>query len=382
MIKKLILSILLSVACWGLNAQIEEIEAGWKSKTIGNVASAKLPVLVEKFNQTWPYGAVSEALDVMKQGLAEKILDEETGNKVVYDARNGFVGIMDEGADNQYMSACVWRRSNGHSLFAIVLGQPVDPDLEFICFYDYNPQTRTLTPEPDVLADWSPSRDDSRLTYNLPRTGKELIISEFSWEMDKALKHNFGWDGMKPVFSYTDTYLSVSYSGDRPFITDFLAAICTQEELGECMGKMSYDWNIRQRGGKLDEGSSIVVDEKNGYIRHESRYENQLSYKEFCFWNCSDGKHKIVAANSGLLVDGKPMETECTGLSFYSYDGETNYLSFCTEDLGVDFGEEIQPGTAVTYCLPRTGKTIEATIHYPDGAVTVLLKWNGERFVK
>ena len=40
------------------------------------------------------------------------------------------------------MQACVWQRSNGHRLFAVVIGQPVNPEIEFICFYDYDPQKR------------------------------------------------------------------------------------------------------------------------------------------------------------------------------------------------------------------------------------------------
>jgi C-terminal processing protease CtpA/Prc len=56
-----------------------EIAQGWERKTINNVPSAKLSDLVKKFNQTWPTDFATDAYNVMKQGLAEKMLDDNTG---------------------------------------------------------------------------------------------------------------------------------------------------------------------------------------------------------------------------------------------------------------------------------------------------------------
>ncbi len=365
-----------------------EIAQGWERKTINNVPSAKLSDLVKKFNQTWPTDFATDAYNVMKQGLAEKILDDNTGYKIIYDAKNGYVEASDEGSDLGHMSACVWRRSNGHSLFAICMGQPTDPDVEIICFYDYNPNTKTLTPVPDILGSW-PRKGNGHIEYGLPQKGKELIISEWTNDTFQLYIHHFKWDGMKPVFDYTNhiedpeeyyqtNHIQVQFKGSSPNISDFVTAILSQEELGECLGAVSDDWSLRQRGQKLPESVQFTVDERNGFIRYDKVYPPlESAYTEFCFWNCSDGKHKLIGTNSGAIMDNKPVETECTGLWFYIYDNQTKTMTSLSPS---EVGAIIDANTTVTYALPRSGKNIEATIHNPGKTVKKILKWNGDGF--
>ena len=75
---------------------------------------------------------------------------------------------------------------------------------EFVCFYDYNPQRKTLTPEPDVLGfrKWTP-----RYPYycRLPRFGKNLVLED--WSEDGPLLHTFIWNGMKPILTKTEPYV-------------------------------------------------------------------------------------------------------------------------------------------------------------------------------
>ena len=181
---------------------IENIAAGWQRKTITNVPSGSLDVMLQRFYQTWPSSSVGEVLSVIKTGAAKQVIDAETERTVINDAKNGYVEVSDAGTDDEFMSACVWRRSNGHRLFAVNIGKPTDPDIEFLCLYDYDPQRKTLTPEPDILADFLYEHNDSRLRYTLPRVGKELKIVEWKeGDSDFRREHIFSWNGMKPVLN-------------------------------------------------------------------------------------------------------------------------------------------------------------------------------------
>ncbi|MBR4366175.1 MAG: hypothetical protein IKP43_05275 [Bacteroidaceae bacterium] len=370
---------------------LTSLQSRWSSKNITNVSSGNIGVMLDRFDQTWPTTSVGDARSVIKQGLAKKVLEEETAYTVIYDAKNGYVEAKDGGADRQTMSACVWRRNDGHSLFAIEISQPVDPAISVVCFYDYNPKTKTLTPEPNLLQGWKPVENNGFLEYVLPRQGKELIINEWFFTTSEYYAHHFKWNGVKPVFEYYESLdnsvmdgggpsmsFPVSFKGAKPGISDFVSAILAQDGLGEALETVKAHWTRRQQGRKLADGCSFTVDERNGYIRFEQVFSSvEKSYTEFCFWNCSDGKHKIVAHNVGCVMNNKPTETENTGLMFYTYDDETKELTYTSP---YDMGASVEVTPVVTYQLPRVGKDIEAVIHAENRPVKILMKWNGMKF--
>ena len=54
--KKLMLLLMACLLSWNtvLAQSLEEIEKGWKTKTIDNVANGSFGVMLERFDQTWP----------------------------------------------------------------------------------------------------------------------------------------------------------------------------------------------------------------------------------------------------------------------------------------------------------------------------------------
>ena len=104
---------------------------------------------------------------------------------------------------------------------------------------------------------------------------------------------------------------------------------------------------------------------------------SEVCYTEYCYWNCSDGKHKLVAENTGVVINGKYENTECTGLMFYLYDNETRELTYTSP---YDMGAGIQVNPVVSYSLPRTGKDIMANINDEKHVVKIRMKWNGMKF--
>lgn len=172
--------------------------------------------------------------------------------------------------------------------------------------------------------------------------------------------------------------IRVNYSGAKPTIADFVSANLSQEDDEEMIKGIWEDWTSHQQGKALSNGASFTVDVKNGFIRYDKRYTaTTYSYTEFCYWNCSDQKHKILAVNRGCIEDGQPVTAQFTGLKFYTFDNQTKRMS---QTLNSELGASIDVRPEVTYALPQAGKNIMATIHAQQGEVQILMKWNGTKF--
>lgn len=212
--KRVILVIVTLVSLMTVTAQdkyfescpLTVIEEGWKTKTITNVINGSLGIMLERFDQTWPTWMGGAIRETMEKGLSKQVLDEETLLVVTVDANNGYAEINDGGTDGEYMSLCYWKRNNGHRLFAVRMGKPTDPFIDFVCFYDYDPAKKTLTPEPEILKGyrWCDRKEYTQIFCKLPRMGKNIIVEE--WGSGVPLLHTFTWDGMKPVLSKTEPY--------------------------------------------------------------------------------------------------------------------------------------------------------------------------------
>ena len=399
--KKLLLTIATLMLAFTMMAQendleiisLEDIEQNWGTKTIDNVINGSMGIMLERFDMTWPTWMVGDVRETMEQGLDKKVLDPETGLTVTVDAKNNYVEVKDYGTDDAYMSARIWDRDNGHRLLAVRLGKPTDPCLEFVCFYDYDAQQKTLTPEPDILKGyrWSDRETFTQIYYHLPKKGNDLTADE--WSEDNSLRHTFAWDGMKPVYAKTepidpDEYwnqpIDVDFEGASPNIKDFVTALLSREELGESLSGMKLSWIMFLNGMNLIPGETIIADTQNGYVSYESEEttesETIRQIIECCYWNYADKQHKLVALTNDLYIDGKPVFGQYTGIEFYVYDHATNSMKVAFgPDLGVDF-DTPSDTNAITHSLPRQGKTMVITAHTPSGKKEKRLTWNGSTF--
>ncbi len=400
--RKVALIVLLLVTVMTVQAQGKEFEScpldvidkGWPTKTIDNVINGSLGIMFESFNRTWPTWMGGAICETMEQGLAKRVLDEETSLVVTVDTKNGYVEIDDGGTDGAYMSACVWNRSNGHKLFAVRIGKPTDPCLEFVCFYDYDAQKKTLTPEPDILKGyrWSDKKTFTQIFYHLPKTGKTLLVDE--WGDNGPVQHTFNWDGMKPVYAKTaplefndggNIEIPVNFKGSTPNIKDFVTALLSGEDSDESLNGLKMSWDLFLNGMKQMPGDDIMVDVQNGYMGYESvdtdsEPKNRLVI-ECCYWNYADKRHKLVAISNDLFIDGKAVAGQYTGIEFYIYDNATHKMKHV---YWTDFGPDIDtpPGAqAVSHSLPRQGKTIVYSYPIPSGKIEKRFTWNGTKFM-
>lgn len=373
---------------------LEVINKGWTSKTIDNVINGSLGIMLERFDQTWPTWMVGSIRNTMEQGLSKEVLDEETELTVTIDSKNGYASVGDGGTDGEHMSACYWNRSNGHKLLAVLLGKPTDPCIEVLCTYDYDPQKKTLTPEPDILKGyrWGDKGENKQIFCNLPKTGKNVTVQD--WSGDGPVVHTFTWDGMKPVYAKTEPYvyddglddITVSFKGTSPNIKDFVAAFLSQEdETDESLNGMRKAWDFYKNGMKQMPGDDLIVDVQNGYVGYESTdTDDDNTYRlviECCYWNYADKKHKLVALSNDLFMNGKAIAGQYTGITFYKYNNATRKMKVVYGDeLGLGF--EAPDGTeATSHALPRQGKTIVFSYYTPSGKRDFRLTWNGSRFI-
>ena len=108
---------------------------------------------------------------------------------------------------------------------------------------------------------------------------------------------------------------------------------------------------------------------------YEQKYEDYLSRIEMCYWNESDGKHKLFAENRWSFQKGKPILGQYDGLNFFRYDNATKTMAGCnTPGFDVELFDK-------AYALPRTGKDIIVTTWHEDGKKTQkTLRWTGSGF--
>ncbi len=176
---------------------------GWAARPVkvkGGGAAPGIVKLVQAFNKVWNVEVVEEVLRLAADPKFTRQVDEEYDSETIVDRKNGYMCVDSGGTDGDYMEACVWRRDNGHRLFAIRMGGPTDPEIEVICFYDYDPATETLTPEASPVDTFTPVSEF--YNYQLPHQGKDFIINEYLLdEEDVTLQHIYTWDGQKLVYA-------------------------------------------------------------------------------------------------------------------------------------------------------------------------------------
>ena len=212
-------SCLLVVAFAQKNYTTDEIRTGWAKKTITGVKSGNILPLLTAFNNTW---RTAPATAILKDGTNPAAQDNEY--HFVVDTPNGFVSAGELGDDGEDLQACVWKRSNGHKLFAVVYtryhGLVPHP---IALFYDYDATKGTLTPEfNSQLVHFMGSYPDPSVDMvhiNLPQKGKDVVVSEYMMHWGFSIKQTYKWNGMEPVWSGTTIELWVSTdNGDNQAI--------------------------------------------------------------------------------------------------------------------------------------------------------------------
>lgn len=177
--------------------------------------------------------------------------------------------------------------------------------------------------------------------------------------------------------------IKVKYHGAKPSITDFAEALLFASENGdesdcnESLNAMANSYALHKKGMALPADSKLTIDQKNGYIVYETRYEEHLLRVEMCYWNDADQKHKLFACNVTSFSNGVHSPGQYDGVQLYRYTNATKKMTWQYNDFrGID-----DNGNNISYELPRTGKDITAKTWLKNGTVKKkIIKWNGHGF--
>ena len=174
--------------------------------------------------------------------------------------------------------------------------------------------------------------------------------------------------------------ISVRYQGNRPTISDFATAFLnSRSKEEEFFGKALKEWERYQQKKPLSKNTSIGVDTKNGYMRYQiiNPEEKDTIVMEMCFWNCADGKHKLVCANTVWMMKDDYGWDNFIGALFYVYDNAKKEMrTVLPEDIGA-----LYDGDGLTvFFLPRKGKNIKVSAAGGGERWNEVLEWDGYRF--
>lgn len=183
-----------------------DVEKHWQNRPI-KVTGEKSDIvaLFGAFNKEWP---THEGNRIMHEADPASVPDDgfyEEGS--IVDRKNGYVeSSWFESEDLSVVSACVWNRKDGHKLFAVNMGKARNDMGEFVCFYDYDPAKRTLTPEASPVKKEHLLFPDKPIElYRLPHEGKSMEVEErgglifidaiytFDGQNLKYAGHDLGW---------------------------------------------------------------------------------------------------------------------------------------------------------------------------------------------
>ena len=212
--KKTIFTLVIMLMAIGIDAHElldnADVNAQWRTKTINVKDGGQAPDVVKllrAFNQAMPTWVVGEVLNQAdhpakgtRQSGTASIWDgeEEDDYRILIDRRNGYLDLESQ-TDIDQMSACVWRKENGHRIFAVSLYEQHVMPQNLLCWYDYDPKTQTMTPEKSPLDDFKPDVKGAFIGWCLPMKGTDFTITEYYVGMP-AITHVYKWD--KKQFLY------------------------------------------------------------------------------------------------------------------------------------------------------------------------------------
>ena len=213
--RKSILSLILLATATNMSAKTmlmnSEVDSLWRQTTISVKNGGQAPdvmTLLHAFHQALPTWVVGEVLDQQKKpvpgtkrnGTTLLYENNEVDElRILIDSKNGYA-CYESLTDVDQMSCCVWRRTNGHRIFAISLYEQHDMPQNLLCWYDYDPQTQTMKPERSPMDDYQKPFPLGEVSWTLPEKGTDFVINEYS-PFYPTLRRIYTWDGMKHQFS-------------------------------------------------------------------------------------------------------------------------------------------------------------------------------------
>ncbi len=168
--------------------EIKAMQSTWKTKKItvdsGDI-TPDISVFSLAFCDAYPKYKPNAAL---KEYLIQpKDYDEEKmGFEIDVEKNNGYISCENNAQYSWDTTCCYWKRKDGHNLVAFFLEREFEnmenpADGKLLLFYDYDPATDVMTPEPELsemVAEAVKSFPD--YSVSLPDEGKNIEITTYT----------------------------------------------------------------------------------------------------------------------------------------------------------------------------------------------------------
>lgn len=160
-----------------------EIASKWDSKPLKNIVTEDIfdverfaYVFADEYSDFKPNKVICEYLD-----SPEKFKKKESLFGVRNMKKNGYLECSAQTEVSWGTTCCYWKRKNGHALVAFWLERGHEGEDELsetaLAFYDFNPETDTMTPEPalcKIVEDIA--RNYDAYLIKLPEEGKDINL--------------------------------------------------------------------------------------------------------------------------------------------------------------------------------------------------------------
>ena len=182
------------------------IDAQWRKREIKIKGGSKAPsimTLLKAFHGAMPTWSVEQVIKHGTQTPDGEAYQDADDWSVLVDRKQGYAHLTSETDINQ-MEACVWRKKDGHRFFAVSLYEQHVMPQNILCWYDYDPDTETLTPEEspvDAFLDVQTEEYRKRaiaggmLSWSLPMKGTDFLLYEHISSLP-TITHVHKWNGM------------------------------------------------------------------------------------------------------------------------------------------------------------------------------------------
>ncbi|MBP5743192.1 MAG: hypothetical protein J6W49_07135 [Paludibacteraceae bacterium] len=195
--------LVLPLTSWGIERFDEAAEAPFEKHLLKTAAKwTRHPLLVEnegrkakvldfamafcsRYQKYMPNAAMADF--IKRESKADRVWDMERcerGYYVDYNPHNDYVKC-DLGWLGFYTEVCSWQRTNGHSLVGVVmlLGQDGERNIHALLFYDYDPETRIMTPDKKTFKEVRKMIRKQRgvVFPELPKEGKDINVHYVEW---------------------------------------------------------------------------------------------------------------------------------------------------------------------------------------------------------